>query len=71
MDIEEFMAQWKKDHEIRCPRCGELQPNDEGQWPVTYWAEDGATEMECCQCDERFWVEEHVDRTWKVVGDRE
>ena len=52
---------------INCPYCGCLQSNDDYQYPVTYWAEDGSQEMECDSCQQKFWIREHVDR-WYEVG---
>jgi DNA-directed RNA polymerase subunit RPC12/RpoP len=61
-----FEKRYKEEREIRCPFCGELQVNDDGQYPVTYWGEPETTEMECQNCEKKFFVTENVSRTYEV-----
>jgi hypothetical protein len=35
--IEEILKRRKEEQEIKCPHCGAIQPNDNYQYPVTYW----------------------------------
>jgi DNA-directed RNA polymerase subunit RPC12/RpoP len=57
--------------EIHCPYCGELQDNDEGQYPVTFHGETGWEEMRCQDCDAKFYVREHVSRDYDVAKGQE
>jgi uncharacterized protein with PIN domain len=65
IDIEKVIQERLEDRQIRCPLCGELQSSDDGAYPVTYWGE-GPEEVECQQCEKKFWVEEIVDRTYDI-----
>lgn len=69
-EFEELREQWEKkykeEREIRCPHCHALVNNDDGQYPVTYWGEPEVTEMECVECDKKFFVKENVSRTYEV-----
>jgi hypothetical protein len=49
--------------------CAEA--DDDGFYPVTYWAEDGPEERDCESCEKTFFVEEHVARTWKTAKTKE
>lgn len=54
---------------IPCPHCRHpLDMTDSEIYPdhVTYWAEDAPVERECHGCATRFYVKEHVRRTWSV-----
>ncbi len=64
--MDRWERQYKADREVRCPHCDHLHDNDDGFYPVSYWAEDGPEERDCEDCGKTFFVEEHVARTWKV-----
>lgn len=70
-ETEALLARMKAEEEIRCPYCNHLQPTDDSNYPVTYWAEDGVTEMDCEDCNKTFYVEERVRRTYGVGKTRE
>jgi len=55
----------RQKEKITCPHCGHLQENDDGQYPVTYWAEDGAVERDCGNCGKTFWIKEYVERHYE------
>lgn len=69
-ELDDKLKIWEKkckeEREIRCPFCGNLQENDDGQYPVTYWGEPGITEMDCQGCEKNFFVQENVRRTYEV-----
>ena len=59
---------FKKEHSVICPHCGKVLYPDDFEFMdglITYHAEDGPIKKECGECEEEFWVEESVDRTWK------
>jgi len=66
-ETDSWMAEYKRDREIHCPHCDALQANDDQQYPVTYWAEDGPQEMACDDCEKTFFAEEHVSRTYTAA----
>jgi hypothetical protein len=66
IDLDRLLELRKEAEEIKCPFCGAIQPSDDCQYPVTYWGEDGPVEKECGECEERFFVEEMVERTYTV-----
>ena len=65
MDLWE--KQYKKEREVTCPHCEHVCDNDDGFYPVSYWAEDGPEERDCPSCEKTFFVEEHVARTWSTA----
>jgi len=65
--IESLLKRRKEEGEIRCPYCGAIQPNDDYQYPITYWGDDGVVEWKCVECEKQFFVEERVERTY-IVG---
>ena len=64
--ITKSMERKKAREKIICPFCGHEKSNDDYQYPVTYWAEDGSQEMECNECGKTFWIREHVERYYDV-----
>lgn len=56
------------DENIFCPHCGEIQSNDDGQYPVTYWGHSSEedTDKECDSCGEKFFIKESVTRTYET-----
>jgi DNA-directed RNA polymerase subunit RPC12/RpoP len=64
--IDRMLEQRKEAEEIKCPYCEAIQPNEDCQYPTTYWGDDGAVELECVECEKKFWVEELVERTYNV-----
>ena len=62
---DNFQLRWEIDRNIFCPHCGVRQPNDDFQYPVNYHSPDEAHEEECCDCEKVFFVQEHVERTYK------
>ena len=64
--IDRIFEQRKEAEEIKCPHCHTIQPNDDWQYPVTYWGDDENVEMECVECEKKFWVDEYVERTYTV-----
>lgn len=71
MNIDERFKEWEKrykeEREIRCPFCNTLQENDDNQYPVTYWGEPEVSEMDCQDCEKKFFVKENVSRTYEVA----
>jgi DNA-directed RNA polymerase subunit RPC12/RpoP len=65
--IDCILEQKKESEQVKCPHCGAIQPNDDFQYPVSYWGEEGPVEIECVECEKKFWVEESVERTY-IVG---
>jgi DNA-directed RNA polymerase subunit RPC12/RpoP len=61
-----MIEQRKEAEQIKCPHCGAIQPNDDCQYPVTYWGEDEPVEKECEECEEKYFVKERVERTYSV-----
>lgn len=74
-DTKRWMSDWeakyRREREIHCPFCDYCQSKDDGNYPVTYWAEDGPEEMECESCQKTFFVEERVVRTYATGKTRE
>ena len=71
-ETEQFKAfnkRYKEEREIRCPHCGMLQSDDDGQYPVTYHGEPEITEMDCEECEKKFFIKENVSRTYEVSKD--
>jgi C4-type Zn-finger protein len=64
--VEQILKQREEAQEIKCPHCGTIQPNDDYQYPVTYFGDDVAFEMACVECEKKFWVDEYVERTYTV-----
>lgn len=64
--IDQILKQRKEEEEIKCPYCATIQPNDDCQYPVTYWGDGGSVEIECVECKKKFWVSEYVERTYTV-----
>ena len=53
--------------EIICPYCGEMQIDDDGQYPVSYYgSEEGAEKFQCNICEKVFLVEEMVKRWYSI-----
>ena len=65
--IEEMLKKRQEEQEIKCPHCDTIQPNDDYQYPVSYYGEEGTVEMECPECEKKFWVKECVRRIY-IVG---
>ena len=75
LGAEEWRKRYKEEREIKCPKCGKIQGNDDCQYPISYHGnEDGPIEFECDndvdECDAEFLVEETVERTYMVFKDR-
>ena len=52
---------------IRCPHCKEALINEDGSYPVSYFGDEGdPTEVECYQCDQKYYVKENVERTYEA-----
>jgi len=66
-EVEQMLGEMRKEREIACPHCGTTQSNDDYQYPVTYWGDDSYHEMECEECNRKFWVKEDVRRTYRVA----
>jgi hypothetical protein len=66
--IEEMTERYKREREIVCPHCNELQANDDCQYPVTYHgsSDNGYAETDCQSCGKEFFVDEIVQRTYRV-----
>lgn len=70
MDIEKLKEEWRKKRSIICPYCGyihdpsSLDP-DVLLWLVTYHGEDPPQEFYCDSCEESFYVQERVERTYE------
>ena len=66
--IDRILKTHKADQQIKCPYCEKIQSNDDYQYPITYWGDDGVVEWECDNddCGKKFFVDELVDRTYLV-----
>lgn len=62
--MKRFEKRYEEEREIRCPYCESVQENDDYQFPVTYHGEPSITEFECQECENTFFVKEHVSRTY-------
>lgn len=70
--LKQIEERLRKEEEIRCPHCEELQPNDDMQYPISYHSsEDGPEEWTCVFCDKIFFVKENVRRSYEVSIDKE
>ena len=70
-EIKKLLTDAEEKRQIKCPYCLELQANDDNQYPVTYWGDDGHHKMECDKCESTFWVKEDVERTYRVAKTEE
>ena len=70
MSIEEqekiMKKKYQEERAIKCPYCGNVQENDDLQYPVTCWGEPSITEFECQDCEKVFFVEENVRRKYNT-----
>lgn len=60
---------WMKRFEVKCPYCGKDYQGDSeflGEDLITYHGESGPIQVDCGNCDEQFFIEEFVDRTYTV-----
>ena len=66
-EIRDNMEKWRKAKLIICPYCGREHEVSEFEdyAPVTYWGEDEPKHMTCSVCNEDFWTQERVERTFK------
>ncbi len=53
--------------DIKCPKCGVVQPIDDGCEWVTYWGED-PHDILCNECDHVYAVDELVQRSYSYRG---
>lgn len=69
MDLERELDRMRREEEIRCPFCDTLQTTDDNNYPVTYHGDgdESCKEMTCDECEQKFWVQEYVTRTYKVT----
>ena len=70
MNIEKIMEKRRKDRLIICPYCG-YEHDISQHWEVmgsvvTYHGEEEPQEFTCQNCDEDFFVQEHVERTFEA-----
>lgn len=69
-EFEKRMEKLKEEIEQResifCPHCSAKQDNDDCQYPVTYWGEDGSQDYDCDDCGETFLVTEIVTREYET-----
>jgi DNA-directed RNA polymerase subunit RPC12/RpoP len=64
--VDRILKRREEEQQIKCPYCETIQPNDDYQYPVTYWGDEGAIDYECSECEKKFWVEEYVERSYTV-----
>ena len=65
--IARKMERMRKESIIVCPYCKAEIENDEGEYPCNYLGSvdsGGYHKWQCGQCDQIFWVEEIVERTF-------
>lgn len=75
VSIEERLKRRQRERQeaarIRCPKCNEVVYDANGHGyedhPVSYWGDDTHT-VWCSECDLDFEVQEHVERTYTVLG---
>ena len=63
-EFEKRMDALQKAREIHCPYCNTKQDEEVKMHFVTYWGDDGEKECRCEHCDEKFVVDEQVERTF-------
>ncbi len=64
--IMKLIEEKQKKESIICPHCHAIQDNDDNQYPVTYWGEDGEQDYECNDCEKTFLVTENVSRVYET-----
>lgn len=64
--FDELFEIYRKKHSIICPYCNQEQSESFKYDYVTYWGEDGKHDATCSKCNEKFYVTEIIDRTWKT-----
>ena len=64
--IERILKRRKEEQQIKCPYCETIQSNDDNQYPITFWGDEGVMEWECSECEKKFWVKEYVERSYTV-----
>lgn len=75
ISIEKRLERWERERaeaaRIRCPQCNEVLYDARGvgyeDHPVSYWGDETHT-VWCSECDIDIEVQEHVERTFKVLG---
>lgn len=68
-DFNEVMERIKKNvhdkmrrRDIICPYCDEAQSKDTAYGHVSYWGEDEEFEVDCENCNKKFFAKEKVER---------
>ena len=70
--MNDALERYREEHRIRCPYCKEVLYDGgcinrlDDDLPITYHGEDGEKEIECPACNETFFCDENVDRTWET-----
>jgi len=69
MDIEKMTKRYKEERSIICPHCQMDYAHDceFREDLITYHGEDGAVEKQCGFCEEIFFVNEVVNRTFEIT----
>jgi len=69
-EFEKRMEKLMEEREIResiiCPYCSSKQDNDDNQYPVTYWGDEGDVDYDCLNCEKTFLVTEKVTREYET-----
>ena len=67
--MEDKVKSFDEIEKIECPHCGEecgFESCDNGEELITYWGEE-SVEMDCPNCDKKFFIKECVHRDWDVA----
>lgn len=63
--LREFRERRERETNIFCPFCEHKQDTDTLYHYVSYWGED-VKSCDCESCNKKFFVTEHVDRTFST-----
>lgn len=65
--IDRMLERMHKEEELRCPHCGHVHEGEDTWDHISYCGEDPPKEETCSSCEETFWVEEIVRRTYECT----
>lgn len=67
MDRDKYMEALRESWIIRCPHCKQVFNDDEHECMTYHGSQDKGepTEVDCGNCEETFFVNEEVERTYE------
>jgi DNA-directed RNA polymerase subunit RPC12/RpoP len=69
-DLDKFMQRYKEARQIKCPHCADVIEDGEDMCSfISVHGEESDEETECSNCERKYYIKEHVDRTWDVSAD--